>query len=158
MALVLLNRDEVWKTASDTAFPLVDRVLDETLAGARRMVPVRQPRPHDRRATGRLKRSLRKRGPRRLMTKVAGSVGSTRPYALSVHTGAQAHTITARNRPNLVFYWQRENVTFVGRSVRHPGVSRSSATPYLFAPLTIAAVRNDFLVRRFANPQTGAAI
>jgi hypothetical protein len=154
MAKVILFPNEVRAAATEKAFPLVDKVLDETLAGAKRTVPVRSPRPFDKRPTGRLKRSLRKVGPKKMVTQVKGSVGSRLRFAASVHDGANPHEIRAK-KPNLVFYWQRENVTFVGKRVNHPGVSKGARTQYLFIPLTIAAVRNDFLVRRIAVKGTG---
>lgn len=43
------------------------------------------------------------------------------PYAIWVHEGANPHVIEARNVPNLVFWWERENRLFVGKRVNHPG-------------------------------------
>lgn len=150
MAKVILFKPVVRQTAQDFAFPLVDKTMDETLALARRYVPVRKPKPYDRRASGRLKRSLRKRGPRKQITQVKGSVGSTLRYAASVHEGARPHQIVAR-KPNLVFYWEKKNVTFIGKRVNHPGVRRRSRTQYLYLPLSLAGRRNGFVVRRTAQ-------
>ena len=147
MAKVILFKPEVRRTAQELATPLVDRTLDDTLALARRYVPVRKQKPFDRRAPGRLKRSLRKRGPKKLITRVTGSVGSTLRWAASVHDGAIPHVIVAR-KSNLVFYWEREDVTFVGKRVSHPGVRRSSRTQYLYLPLVLVGRRNGFIVRR----------
>jgi hypothetical protein len=147
MARVILNKPEIRRTSQDLAFPLVDKTMDETLALARRYVPVRKPRPYDKRPTGRLKKSLRKVGPKKMITQVKGSVGSRLKYAISVHDGANPHTIVAR-KPNLVFYWEREDVTFVGKKVNHPGVRRSSRTQYLYLPLAMVGRRNGFIVRR----------
>lgn len=146
MAIVILNKPEVRRTAQDLAEPLVDKAMFFTLRGAKRMAPVRSMRPYDKRRTGRLRANLRKRGPRKMITQVKGSVGSTLPYAMSVHGGAQPHLIMARNRPNLVFYWEREAVTFVGPRVNHPGVRESSTTKYLTKPLVQAAARYGFRV------------
>lgn len=150
MAKVILNRPEIRKTAQEAAFPLVDKVLDETLTLSRRYVPVRKQKPFDKRPTGRLKRSLRKRGPRKQITQVKGTVGSRQKFAMSVHEGAKPHVIVA-NKPNLVFYWERKNVTFVGKKVNHPGVRRSSRTQYLYLPLVLVGRRNGFIVRRITT-------
>jgi hypothetical protein len=147
VAKVILFKPEVRRTAQEAAFPLVDKTLDETLALSRRYVPVRKPRQYDRRATGRLKKSLRKRGPKRQITQVQGSVGSTRNYAMAVHEGAVPHVIVAK-RPNLVFYWEKMDVTFVGKRVNHPGVRRSSRKQYLYLPLVLVGRKNGFIVRR----------
>lgn len=148
MAKVILNKAEVKATAVARALPLVDKTLDQTLSLSRRYAPVRDSRPGDRRATGRLKRSLRKRGPKVLVTKVTGSVGSTLRYAAAVHDGAAPHVIRGRNRGLLSFYWERYDVWFVGPKVNHPGVSRQARTQYLYLPLVLVGTRNGFVVRR----------
>lgn len=150
MAKVILFPKEVREAATEKAFPLVDDVLTQTLASAKRYVPVRKPRPYDKRPTGRLKRSLRKKGPKRMVTQVKGTVGSPLRWSLSVHDGAKPHTITAK-KPNLVFYWERKDVTFVGRKVNHPGVPRRSRKQFLYLPLAIAGRRNGFVVRRITQ-------
>lgn len=147
MAKLILFPKEVRETATEFAVPKVDAVLTQTLALSKRYVPVRKPRPYDRRPTGRLKRSLRKHGPKRQVTQVKGDVGSRARHAASVHDGAIPHPIVAK-KPNLVFYWEREDVTFVGKSVNHPGVRRSSRTQYLYLPLAIVGRRNGFIVQR----------
>jgi hypothetical protein len=152
MATYFPNKTYTRMVAQGAARPLVDKVLDETLAGARKMVPVRSPRRYDRRPTGRLKRSLKKVGPKVLLNAVKGSVGSRLPFAISVHEGAQAHVIEARNHANLKFFWAREGRVFVGRVVHHPGVVESSTTPYLYVPLLVAGARHNFIVRRTPSP------
>lgn len=147
MAKLILFPQQVRETATEFAFPKVDQTLTQTLALAKRYVPVRKPRPYDKRPTGRLKRSLLKHGPKRMVTQVKGDVGSRARYAISVHDGAAPHVIVAK-KPNLVFYWEREDVTFVGKKVNHPGVRRSSRTQYLYLPLAIVGRRNGFMVRR----------
>ena len=151
MAKLTLFPAEVRSTAQNFAFPLVDKVLDEELALSRRYVPVRKPKPFDRRPTGRLKRSLRKHGPRKLITKVQGSVGSRAKYAASVHDGAQSHTFTAKNKKVLRFWWEKKGVVFFGPKVNHPGVSRSSRKQFLYLPLVIVGRRNGFIVRRLTG-------
>jgi len=148
MAKLILDKTAVRYTGITEVFPLVNKTMNETLELSKRYVPVRKPRAFDRRATGRLKRSLRKVGPRKGVWSVAGKVGSTLRYAASVHEGAQAHVIRARNEPNLVFFWEREGVTFVGKKVRHPGVRHFARKQYLFLPLAIVGRRNGFVVRR----------
>lgn len=138
---------QIHHVTSTAAEPLVDRVLTETLEIAQRRVPVRaSARPFDRRTTGRLKRSLKKRGPFIKVTKVDGIVGSSLAYADSIERGAKPHVIAARFQPDLVFYWQRQDVTFVGRYVNHPGVRQ--ATNFLYDSLQEAAFANGFKVRR----------
>lgn len=50
-------------------------------------------------------------------------------FGSGIHSQAmQTYPINAKNVPNLVFYWQREQKWFVGPHVDHPGVA---AKPYL---------------------------
>lgn len=149
MAKLILFPQEVRQTATEFAFPKVDDVLTQTLALSKRYVPVRNARPYDRRPTGRLKRSIRKHGPKRMVTQVKGDVGSRARHAASVHEGAVPHVIQAK-KENLVFYWEREDVTFVGKRVNHPGVRRHSRTQYLYLPLAIVGRRHGFIVRRLS--------
>lgn len=151
MAKVILYPAEVRSTATEAAYPLVDKTLDQTLALARRYVPVRTQKPFDRRPSGRLKKSLHKRGPKRQITQVSGSVGSVLRFAASVHQGAAPHVIVANSKPQLVFYWERKDVTFVGRKVNHPGVQRGSRTQYLYLPLVVVGRRNGFIVRQTSS-------
>lgn len=151
MARWVPDRAEIHATSSRLATPLVDKVLDQTLALARRRVPVRRARQFDYRPTGRLQRSLRKRGPRVLKTRVVGDVGSTLRYAAAVHQGAEAHPIFARRKPLLVFFWARESVTFVGYRVNHPGVRRFARTQYLYLPLVLVGRRHGFIVRQSSS-------
>lgn len=148
MAKYLPNKTYTRLVAQGEAKPLVDKVLDETLAGARKMVPVRSARRYDRRPTGRLKRSLKKTGPKVLLNSVKGTVGSKLSYSLAVHDGAEPHVIEARTKPNLRFFWEREGRMFVGPVVNHPGIVESSTTPYLYTPLLVAGARHNFIVRR----------
>lgn len=148
MAKFVPNKPDIRLTSQTLAKPLVEKVLDETLTLSRRYVPVRKQKPYDRRPTGRLKKSLRKRGPTTLITRITGSVGSGLRYAASVHEGAEPHVIVARNKKALHFYWERRNVEFFGLSVKHPGVPRHSRTQYLYLPLSIVGRRNGFIVTR----------
>jgi hypothetical protein len=154
MAKVILNKPEVRKTATEAILPSVERTLDQTLALAKRLVPVRKPKPFDRRPAGRLKRSLIKRGPKKLVNRVEGEVGSRLAYAASIHDGAKPHPIFARRKKNLVFYWQKEDVTFVGKKVNHPGVRKRKRKQFLYLPLRVAGLRNGFKVRRLAPTKT----
>lgn len=142
---------DIQLTATALATPLVDKVLDETLTLAKRRVPVRQSRQFDHRPTGRLKKSLRKEGPRKLKTRVAGRVGSGLRYAASVHQGAEAHPIVARRKPLLVFHWEKKGITFAGKTVNHPGIRRSSRTQYLYLPLVLVGRRHGFIVRQTSS-------
>lgn len=150
MARFIPNKPDIRLTSVALAFPLVDKTMDQTYNLAQRRVPVRKARPYDRRATGRLKRNMKKRGPRKGIRSVSGSIGNTLRYSLSVHDGAKRHTITARRAPKLVFYWQKKGVTFVGKRVNHPGVRRSSRKQYLYLPLAVIGKRNGFKVRRLS--------
>jgi hypothetical protein len=150
VARLILNRPYIRVVAQDFAYPLVKKTLENTYDLAQRYVPVRNPKPFDRRPGGRLKKSIRVRGPKKQITQVQGSVGSRLKYAASVHEGANPHIIVAK-KPNLVFYWEREDVTFVGKRVNHPGVRRSSRTQYLYLPLVLVGRRNGFIVRRLAT-------
>lgn len=48
-------------------------------------------------------------------------VGSDDPIALWHHEGTQPHTIAARRKPRLVFYWPRVGHVVSFRRVNHPG-------------------------------------
>lgn len=154
MAKLILFKPEVRRTSQDFAFPLVRKTMNEAYSGAKRKAPVRKPKPFDKRPAGRLRKSIRRRGPRKLITKVQGSVGTTLRYSKSVHDGAKSHSIAARSKPNLVFYWEKRDVTFVGKKVNHPGVRKSSTTEYLYDPLLVAGRRNGFIVRRIPDTAT----
>lgn len=148
MAKYFPNKTYTRLVAQGEAKPLVDKVLDQTLAGARKMVPVRNSRKYDRRPTGRLKRSLKKTGPKVYLNSVKGTVGSKLSYADSVHGGAQPHVIEAKTPRGLRFFWEKRGRVFVTPRVNHPGVVESSTTEYLYIPLVIAGARNNFIVRR----------
>lgn len=148
MATFIPNPAGIRQAAINEALPRVKRVMGGTLRLARSYVPKRSPRPGDRRAVGRLERSLRQRGPRVLKTVITGDVGSGLRYAASVHDGAKPHIIVARQRRLLSFFWERHGIWFVGRHVNHPGVRRYARTQYLYLPLSIVGRREGFLVRR----------
>jgi hypothetical protein len=42
-------------------------------------------------------------------------------YAEPLELGAIAHPISAVNGPNLVFWWEKAGMTFIGPKVMHPG-------------------------------------
>lgn len=48
-------------------------------------------------------------------------IGNKAPHAKYIEHGTKPHSIDARNVPNLVFFWEKRNVTFVGPHVDHPG-------------------------------------
>lgn len=148
MATLILNPASVRQAAINRALPDVEKVLAGTLLLSRRYTPVRAPRIYDRRPTGRLLRSLRRRGPKVLRTRITGQVGSTLRYAASVHEGARPHVIRARNKRLLSFFWEREFTRFVGKKVNHPGIRRYSRTQYLYLPLVLVGRRHNFIVRR----------
>lgn len=152
MAKYFPNKTYTRMVAQGEAKPLVSKVLDETFDGAMKMVPVRSPRKYDKRPTGRLKRSIKKTGPKVYLNSVKGSVGSRLSFAISVHDGAQPHLIEAKNKPNLRFYWEKVGRNFSGPMVNHPGVVESSTTEYLYVPLLVAGARHNFIVRRTPTP------
>jgi hypothetical protein len=116
-------------------------------------------------STGNLSESIERVGPRVIGTKVQGYVGSSLPYAASVHDGAAIHPIFPKGsahfyrfgrrtgRPQLRFYWRKAGrvvfmpqipgaITTVGRS--HPGIKRGKK--YLSEPLVHAAARHQMRV------------
>lgn len=107
-------------------FRFMSIVGDRIKANAKRRVGVHKPDPRDpfasrrRRRPGTLRDSIVKR-----VTIVGGDlvvlVGSDDDIALIHHEGTPPHTITARRRPNLVFYSGRAGRVIRVRSVRHPG-------------------------------------
>ena len=153
MARVILFPQKVQAKAQSSAFPLVEKVATVGAFAAARRTPVRTAKPYDRRATGRLKRSMKKKPTRILIGSVKSSFGSSLPYADSIERGAKRHIIRARTKPNLVFYWARHDVTFVGKKVNHPGVRR----PYhmLEDAAKQVARSNNFIYRRITGDLTG---
>lgn len=157
MARYYPNKAYTRLVAQGEAKPLVAKVLTETFALSKRYVPVRNPRKYDRRPTGRLKRSLKRTGPRVLVNSVKGNIGSRLPYAISVHDGAGPHRIAARKKDRLFFFWEKVGHVFSGDSVNHPGVRRFARTQYLYLPLSIVGRRNNFIVRRL-TPGVGSPL
>lgn len=151
MATFIPDRAGIRYAAISVAHPLVKDVMDETLAGAKRYVRDRKPRPYDDRPTGRLKRSLKKQGPVTRVRTISGRVGSNREYAMSVHDGARPHRITARRARLLSFWWEERGVRFAGRKVAHPGVRPHSRRQFLWLPLNVAAKRHNFKTRRLVG-------
>jgi hypothetical protein len=47
---------------------------------------------------------------------------SIAPQAMAFEHGADPHVIYAKNKPNLVFYWENMDTLFVGPKVNHPGI------------------------------------
>lgn len=148
MAKYFPNKTYTRLVAQGDAKPLVNKVLDDTLAGAKKMVPVRNARKYDRRPTGRLKRSLKKTGPKVYLNSVKGSVGSRLSYADSVHGGAKPHIIEGKTPRGLRFYWESRGRVVITPRVNHPGVVESSTTEYLYVPLLAAGAKHGFTVRR----------
>lgn len=110
-------------------------------------------------SSGNLSASIHREGPVVLGNRVVGAVGSSLPYAMSVHSGARVHSIFpkgapgifrfgSRKRPQLRFFWRKVGrVVYlphipgsprtIGRS--HPG---QSGKHYLSEPLRNAARRH----------------
>jgi hypothetical protein len=70
--------------------------------------------------TGNYKRSIHATFPRPDHFELTADV----PYAATLELGSRKHGIDAQHGPNLVFFWQREGVLFVGPHVNHPGNRR----------------------------------
>lgn len=108
--------------------PVVRRLIEDgelVKIEARRLVGVYQPpdaysASHRRRRPGTLRDSIVKRVVSR-GGEPAVEVGSEDPVALWHHEGTRPHTIAARRRPLLVFYWKRVGHVVAFRRVNHPG-------------------------------------
>jgi hypothetical protein len=75
-------------------------------------------------------------------TGVTALVGSDDPVSLWVHEGTVPHTITARNKPMLVFYWPNGPDgarVYRMRSVSHPG-----SPPNRFLIRALAVLRGRY--------------
>lgn len=58
-------------------------------------------------------------------TVLVWEIGNRAPHAKFIEHGTEPHTIRPRDPSGkLIFWWERENVTFVGDIVRHPGIRR----------------------------------
>lgn len=131
--------------ATRCALPLVQKLVRETLSGARRRVATRTT------DTGNLLRSLRSRVWVRHHN-IKGRVGSTVAYARIVHDGSKPHIIRPVRKTGLKFYWPAgvgnpplrvgRVVCFKG-SVHHPG---TKSNRYLLIPLFLNAAPLGFRV------------
>ena len=68
-------------------------------------------------------------------------VGAYAKYALFVDQPTRAHEIRARRAPNLVFWWEKMGVLFVGKRVMHPGTKGA-----LFSEMTAKHMIGRFQV------------
>lgn len=157
---VILYKAIIRAHSLEVARRLVKQVMYETEFGAR-LLTLGGPY-----SVGNLADSIHGDGPHVTGSLVTGTVGSSLPYAKSVHDGAKVHWIfpkaskgvirfNSRRRPQLRFFWRR-----VGRTVylphvpgspgkighSHPGVK---AKHYLTEPLRNAARRHGFRFVRF---------
>lgn len=97
-----------------------ERVKEE----AKRLVGVSEPDPVPRRGPQRRPGTLRDSIVKRVADiggQPAVIIVAEDSIALWHHEGTEPHTITARNAPNLVFYWPKIGRIMVTRSVNHPG-------------------------------------
>lgn len=89
-------------------------------------------------STGRLARSIYKRGPIPEGTRVVGSVGSTLSYARIVERGARVHSIFPKGMPHIYRFGDRRprqlKFTWRGRVVYTPHVPMSPSTIGLSHP------------------------
>lgn len=71
--------------------------------------------------TGRYKRSIRSTY---LWQQQLLRVEADTDYAATLELGSRPHWIVVRQAENLVFYWEKRGVLFVGPAVYHPGQPR----------------------------------
>lgn len=157
---VILYRAVMRAHSREVAMRLVRQVMYETEFGAKLIT---SGGPY---SVGNLAASIHSEGPTVTGNLVNGTVGSSLPYAKSVHDGAKVHWIFpkaskgvirfgSRRRPQLRFFWRRAGrVVFmphvpgspgkIGHS--HPGVK---AKHYLTEPLRNSARRHGFRFIRF---------
>lgn len=100
------------------------RIGEVVKAEAMDKVGVYHQPPQDTRARARRPGTLRDSITTRFTIGATGpeiEVGSTDDIALIHHEGTEAHVITARNAPMLVFYWPKAGGWIFTRQVHHPG-------------------------------------
>lgn len=166
MARVRFHQDQIILTAQRFTRPLVERVSQEILIGARHLAPEGDHRS----GSGAPKigvplgfsihRSMSVNTQR-----IRSEIGSLIDYAATVHQGSKAHTIRSKNGKMLKFRWDRGDFLVAARagrrrgnrrtgrfhyfvSVRHPGNKRP--VRYLTTPLALFGRINGFRVT--ANP------
>jgi hypothetical protein len=145
-----MSRVEIYTAKADlyatrVTLPLVQKLVDKVLSGARRRVATRTT------DTGNLLRSLRSRVWVRHHY-IRGRVGTAVAYARIVHDGSKPHIIRPRRKTGLLFYWpagvgrppltRGRMVCFKG-SVHHPG---TKANRFLLIPLFLNAAPAGFRV------------
>lgn len=145
-------------TSEEQAMDLVRQVMYEVDFGARARLVTG---PY---TTGNLADSIQRDGPIAMPNgNIMGSIGSSLPYASSVHSGAKVHPIFPkaargvyrfgdRRRPQLRFFWRRKGrVVFmphVPGSIHRVGLSHPGqpGKHYLSEPLRAAGRRHGFRV------------
>lgn len=95
-------------------------VSDEMVKEIKKRTPVYSG-PH--RPGGRLRESIRPIRTVRTPTGVRGGAQSSLKRASFTEYDTAPHKIRARRAPNLIFWWARESVLFVGKYVNHPGTT-----------------------------------
>jgi hypothetical protein len=135
------NHAAIETTSRREAILLNERLARRVVNGGRRILA-----SHVR--TGRLSSSLSiKSG--MSATDVVHEVGSNVTYALVVHTGARAHTITPRPGGGLSFFWAAAGRKIcVKAPVHHPG---TTGIPYLTRPLMTWGPKLGYLTVITAN-------
>lgn len=71
-------------------------------------------------------------------TELTWEIGNKAPHAKFVEHGTLPHTIRARTGPMLTFFWEREQSTFVGPMVSHPGAYRGRGKKILERALRLS--------------------
>jgi len=137
MARVTIYQSKVSAETERVARRVIDRVLDEIQAEAKRITAVG---PY---TSGDLALSI-KRGPTVVRGQViTGDVGSDLPYAKFVHDGTRRHFIFPRGPWRLRFYWRRLGRDVAFWSVYHPG---QKAKKFLTGPAARVSARYGWIV------------
>lgn len=131
MGRVVFNRPEMRRVGLENVRPVIRNTAESVERNAKLVTRVG---PY---ATGTLAASIvtesHENG-----TKVEARVGSYLTYAASVHSGAEAHVISAHGAGRMRFYWRKVGHSVSFKTVNHPGQRGSY---YLTHPLVFAANR-----------------
>lgn len=167
MARVIIDRPLTIAYAQKVSYKHVRKTCGEILIGAKRLAP----RGTHLSGSGQLSPDIPLRADLKSDINVSvnfvkGRVGSTVPWAASVHQGSKAHTIRPKRSRVLRFRWPRGDMILVARArrrggsrralggfwhfehVRHPGNKRP--VRYLTTPLHQFGRANGFITNSLA--------
>lgn len=161
MSRIRLNQANVIRTGQNLAGPLVRKVANETLLGAKRMArksPAHLSGNRKRKPGQTLSESINVTAQRMSIGSIEQSVVSPKEYSMTEHEGSKAHRISGRGGKVLKFYWRQRRARSTGAirryrpsqasyfdHVRHPG--NKKPVKFLTTPLAAAARANGFLYR-----------